>query len=162
MRPDWLEPLDCELGFTGSREEPSSEQRKWVLETLITFVQHKAITGVHHGCCKGSDAFFHRAAKTVLDLGLRQITLHPPLKREWEMEVTEWDLANCIWYPRKNYLARDRDIVANSGSLLATPLSMKPTRGSGTWYTIHHAKDSGKNGWVCFTDGTVIPLEEAP
>lgn len=158
-RPDWMLPTDAEIGFTGSREGMSPLQRKWVITSLIKEVVHNRVTRAHHGCCEGSDEEFHGIARGVMTQGLEGITLHPPIKNQHEMKYDEWTMMNCIWYPRKAYLARDRDIVTCTGSLLATPNTDRPTRGSGTWYTIQYARDLGnKNVHVCFPNGEIDPI----
>ena len=154
-RPDWMEPLDLDWGFSGSRDEPSKEQKNWLLEQMLDGVRHKKVVRVHHGCCIGSDAFMHRVAKSVMDMGLGTIVLHPPSDRSREMEIDEWTMANCLWYPRKPYLTRNKEIVRNSSRLLATPKDWRPNsiKGSGTWHTIRAAMESEKPVSICLPDG---------
>lgn len=159
------DPFDIEetsIGFTGSREEPQPCQKKWLVNFILQDVLQNRITEAHHGCCEGSDEFFHKACKGAMrakeygsEVGLEQLVLHPPSDRKLEMGIDEWTMTNCVWYPRKPYLARNRDIVRNSSRLLALPNTMGPTRGSGTWYTINHAETLKVPIWICYPDGKV-------
>lgn len=146
------------LGFTGSRNEPTVYQKEWMSEELVkAFTTTQGFTSAHHGCCIGSDAHFHDLVKQLLLSGLvRNITLHPPSDRSREMEITQWELANCLWYPRKPYLIRNRDIATYSHRLLATPDVTERHRGSGTWYTIHAAENLGKPVYICMPDGELL------
>lgn len=142
------------IGFTGTREEPSGKQKAWLLETVLSFGMGE-VDEFHHGCCVGSDAFAHKVAKGA---EVKQIVLHPPLKHDFEMKYENWDYANCVWYPRKDYLARDRDVVdcatvmfglIKAGTELATPKS-------GTWYTVRHSIKMGRVIDVCYPSGKVL------
>ena len=133
------------LGFTGSQHEPTSEQKNWLLQ----YVLDNSPAEFHHGCCVGSDAFAHKVAKNSLDLGLEQIILHPSIDTSREMKYTDWDYANCIWYPRKEFLPRNRDIVNAVDKLIALPDGPEKMRGSGTWYTIHYALKQRKPVLIC-------------
>jgi hypothetical protein len=115
----------------------------------------KSVSEFHHGCCVGSDEFAHRIAKSCLDTGLDQIVLHPPANGAQEMEYTEWDYGNCLWYTKKDYLARDRDIVNETDILLALPNGPEKMRGSGTWYTIRYARNHNKKVIICDPLGKV-------
>jgi len=132
------------IGFTGSRHEPTTEQRLWLLECLLDYPPKE----FHHGCCIGSDAFAHGAAKSCSDLGLGCIVLHPPSDPSREMEYTNWDYANCTWYPKKDYLVRNKDIVRECDMLLALPDGPKRPH-SGTWTTIGYAEQYGKPVLIC-------------
>lgn len=154
-----------ELGFTGTRNDPSKQQKAWLLAHMLeSVVDKKEITRVHHGCCVGSDEFFHRICKTLVDeqpetggFAAQNIVLHPPADRSREMEIDEWTIQNCLWYPRKPYLLRNLDIVHTSSRLVALPDRLETTRGSGTWYTIHRAMESNRHVTICWPDGTVEP-----
>lgn len=143
------------LGFSGTRNEPTILQKQWLVHQVIWEVQEAPIKvkKAHHGCCQGADAFFHRAIKACLDVGLEQIVLHPPSDRSREMEITEWDMANCVWYPRKAYLDRNRDIALTSATLLALPNNPDIGRPSGTWNTIHRAQEFNRTVKLCMPNG---------
>lgn len=139
------------LGFTGTREEPTSEQRK----QLLQFMLNNPAGEFHHGCCVGSDAFAHRVAKSCLDLGLEQIVLHPPDKTRFEMAYTDWDYTNCVWWPRKPYLDRNYDIIREADKMIALPKGPEQKRGSGTWSTIRHTLDAKKPLAIIWPDGKI-------
>ena len=139
------------LGFTGSRHEPTRPQRMWLLD----YVLENSPKEFHHGCCIGSDEFSHRVAKNCFDMGLEQIILHPPIDTSREMGYTDWDYANCVWYPRKEFLPRNRDIVNAVDRLIALPNGPEKMRGSGTWYTIRYALKQRKPVIICDPLGQV-------
>ena len=135
------------LGFTGSRHEPTKQQKDW----LFQFISDNNPEEFHHGCCAGSDSYAHWCARTCMEAGygLNQIVLHPPGKPGWEMKYTAWEYANCLWFPKRDYLARNRDIVNNTDMLVALPNGPEKMRGSGTWYTIRYANKQGKSVLIC-------------
>jgi hypothetical protein len=139
------------IGFTGSRHEPTQEQRMWLLKYLLDNPPEE----FHHGCCVGSDAFSHRTAKACLDLGLGQIVLHPPSDPKLEMEYTTWDYANCVWWPKKPYLTRNKDIVRECDLMIALPDGPKRPH-SGTWTTIGYAEEYKRPIMICDPLGRAI------
>jgi hypothetical protein len=139
------------LGFTGSRNEPSKAQRLWLVDYLL---EHE-VSELHHGCCRGSDAFAHRAAKQCDLKGTIRIVLHPPNKNGWEMTYEQWEYDNCVWWPKADYLDRDRDIVACSDGLIAFPNGPEKLRGSGTWYTVRYAVSKNRPVIICWPDGQI-------
>lgn len=141
-------------GFTGSRTGPTKEQRKALLVFMLGAGDDDAIEEWHHGCCVGSDEFSHKAAKYYLTNFhfLNKIHLHPPKNPKLEMEYAQWEYDNCIWSPKKDYLARDRDIVRETDELVATPEGKRKPR-SGTWYTIDYALDCGRMVNIIWPDG---------
>jgi hypothetical protein len=138
------------LGFTGSRHEPTGAQRVWLVDYILG---NGKISEFHHGCCVGSDEFSHRAAKNSTDLTVAEIVLHPPFDTTYEMEYTDWDYANCVWYPRKEFLRRNRDIVNASDRMVALPNGPEKMNGSGTWYTVRFAVEQGKQVTICDPTG---------
>lgn len=147
------------LGATGTREEPSKQQRDWSLDEVLQY----GIGGVaqfHHGCCLGSDEWMHRVAKSAEAMS---IVLHPPILKTFEMEYTEWDYNNCVWYPRKPYLDRDRDIIKPHAGVKIDRLLAIAKEGtdittvrSGTWYTVRTAVKNGVPVDVCYPSGKVV------
>lgn len=145
------------LGFTGTREEPT-EAQKTMLREFILHDATEEITQFHHGCCKGSDATAHLVFKEWFGDQSDKITLHPPDKTIYEMEYTDWEYANCIWWRRKDYLARDRDIVECVDRVFAFAkefTDIKTVR-SGTWYTVRYAITQNKPVDVCYPSGKVV------
>jgi hypothetical protein len=144
-------------GFTGSRTGPFREQQKTLTAFILGGGDDEAIEEWHHGCCVGSDEFSHRAAKAAMPIvGL--IVLHPPAIPKLEMKYTDWDKTNCLWYPRKEYLTRNRAIVDNTDELVATPSGPKRHRGSGTWYTIDYALKQNKKVNLIHPNGEIEVL----
>lgn len=47
------------IGFTGTQNEPTFEQKCTLANILSWFNSHKNVTECHHGDCQGSDAQFH-------------------------------------------------------------------------------------------------------
>lgn len=139
-------------GFTGSRVGPTKEQKRTLLAFILGSGDDDHIEEWHHGCCVGSDAWGHQAAKQCIGITVGTIHLHPPDNPKLEMAYTQWDYDNCIWSPKKDYLARDRDIVRDTDELVATPEGKRKPR-SGTWYTIDYALDCGRMVNIIWPDG---------
>ena len=140
-------------GFTGSRVGPFAAQRIALTEFVLGSGDDSAIKEWHHGCCSGSDEFSHKIAKAAMPI-VDLIVLHPPINPSSEMKYAEWDYVNCLWWPRRDYLMRDRDIVNECDELVATPSGPEKFRGSGTWYTIRYAIKSGKKVNIIWPDGS--------
>jgi hypothetical protein len=142
------------LGFTGTREKPTQEQRIWLTDQVLSYGIGE-VDEFHHGCCQGSDEYAHTVAKAC---EVKLIVLHPPLKHEFEMKYTEWEYANCVWYPRKDYLARDRDIVDCSTRMygLAKANTALASPHSGTWYTARQSIKRGRIIDMCYPSGKVV------
>lgn len=143
-----------DIGFTGSREEPSAAQKNWLWD--IVHAETRDGAGLfHHGCCVGSDEFAHSVAKVLLSrAALEEIALHPPADPRLEMGYSDWDHKGCIWWPRRPYLQRNRDIVRMSDVILALPKEREEQKG-GTWYTIRRAIKAKKRVLICYRDGEV-------
>jgi hypothetical protein len=143
-------------GFTGSRYGMTTPQMRAVSGylshiLLIHDTAEPAGIQVRHGDCIGSDAQFHVIA-TVL--GCRTVA-HPPLNERLRAYCAADEIL-----PPKDYLARDRDIVAGSAALVATPGTSSWQRHSGTWTTIGYAVDAGLPVTVCLPDGTILSGRE--
>jgi hypothetical protein len=143
------------LGFTGTREDPTKEQKKWFLSYVLGSGDDETIDEFHHGCCEGSDEFSHRVARQCSDLTVGQIVLHPPSNSKHEMKYEDWDYANCVWYPKKPYFDRNYDIVDCSTQMVALPKGPEVQRGSGTWHTIRAAIRAKKPVIICWPNGEV-------
>jgi hypothetical protein len=139
------------LGFTGTREEPSKAQRLWLVDYLLEHTPSE----FHHGCCRGSDAFAHRAAKQCDIKGPIQIILHPPSNSKDEMKYEDWDYANCVWWPKKPYADRNYDIVGEAEGMIAFPKGPEQQRGSGTWQTIRATLRAKKPIILVYPDGKI-------
>lgn len=117
------------LGFTGTR----GDLTKYQMRKMRQIICHPEVVELHHGDCVGADAYAHTLALMVG----KHIVIHPPKNpkyRAWCMGI------DCEWWPEKDYLARDRDIVKCSQLLLAVPKGPEVFRGSGTWATIRFGR----------------------
>jgi hypothetical protein len=130
------------IGFTGTQQGMTPEQKEAVsfLIEHFTFV----ISEVHHGDCVGSDAQFHDIAKAHH----YYVVLHPPVKEDKRAFCNADE-----YFPKKDYLVRNRDIVDNSDVLIATPKSKDEEVRSGTWSTVRYARKMKKKVIIVFPDG---------
>ena len=131
-----------ELGFTGTKQGMTNQQRAEVAKLLEMFKPDR----VHHGDCVGSDEEFHKI--TTRDGYYRH--LHPPINNRYRA-FCEGD------YSEKpgEYLERDQEMVDQVQLLIATPDGFKERVRSGTWATVRRARKKGipiyivhPNGWV--------------
>jgi len=128
------------IGYTGSRNGMTRPQMIAVHRYLTYALLGNSIKGplieveAHHGDCTGGDAQFHVIA-TVL--GCRTV-VHPPVNTSRRA----WCAADETREP-KDYLARDWDIVRETGELLATPYTTVQVPRSGTWTTVGYAVQAG-------------------
>ncbi len=120
-----------DVGFSGSRHGMTHEQLAHYYQILNT----TPIRTLHQGCCTGADRQAYMGAYYLR----KQITIHswPPTKPDWEAH--DWPQYTDIMHAHLDYHDRDREIVHNSGLLIATPKSLKDKSG-GTWYTISYAQ----------------------
>lgn len=102
---------------------------------------------LHHGCCVGADA----EAKELC--GIKTIG-HPPICQK--LMINAGDIAR----PPKPCLARNRDIVDETGALIACPFGFEVKPHSGTWYTCDYAKSECKPTIVIWPDGSVTRLNK--
>lgn len=137
------------LGFTGTRHEPTHEQKLFIRRNLWD------ATELHHGCCAGSDHAAHRCA-TILKTE-PTIWLHPPTDQKLMVPLSELLSRGGIHaLNAKPYHDRNRDIVDACDVLIATPDGPRRPH-SGTWYTIDYAKSNKVPVVVCLPDGTIDP-----
>lgn len=131
------------LGFTGTRRGMTSEQ-KIAFAGLLTDFFFKEF---HHGDCLGADAQAH---DIVMDETPNvRIYAHPP--KDWTYRA--WKQASVI-LPCRDYLARNKDIVAVSNLIVACPSShIEARRGSGTWSTMREARRRNKQLAVIWPEG---------
>lgn len=129
------------LGFTGTRRGMTDAQSREV-DQLTRF----AFSELHHGDCVGADLDMHVIARA----NRLRVVIHPPLDQRLRA-----GLKGDVVCPPKDYLARNRDIVAESDALLATPAESSEHWKGGTWYTVHHAQEQGKPVIIVWPDGSV-------
>lgn len=130
------------IGFTGTRQGMTGEQREVVRRVLLTASE------AHHGDCVGADADFHELASA----GGIETTAHPPE----DDKLRAFCRADRIT-DAKSYLERNKDIVDAVDVLVACPKEAKEPRvkrGSGTWQAIGYAKRTGRRTLIVWPDGT--------
>ena len=137
-------PINSVIGFTGTRNGMTQEQRNKVGQ-ILKGVRPKE---VHHGDAVGADTDFHKMSRR-LKLRIHQ---HPSNLPD-NLQGNNGGAA--IRSKRKDPLARNVDIVNRSKAIIATPSSMTEERRSGTWHTIRQARKQKKPLIIVFPDGTM-------
>lgn len=139
------------LGFTGTRNEPTDEQLKWLRATFVVGLPSE----LHHGACIGADAQAHWQALNCLG-GRIQIVVHPPDNQSRMMPMNKIlsPFGGIAVLSPKPYLDRNRDIVDACDKLIALPDGPERPK-SGTWYTVRYAMKMSKPVWICYPDGTL-------
>ena len=137
------------IGFTGTREGMSIEQRKAVKMLLNKLETLYDITELHHGDCVGADTDMHDImVSSGRDV---KIKIHPPLN-DTQRAYCKGD----TYFKKKEFLERDRYIVEKSNVMIATPSSKTEIkRGSGTWYTIRYAKKQKVKLYIVYPSGEI-------
>ena len=134
------------IGFTGTRRGMTLDQQ----QAFITLIQTLAPTELHHGSCQGADAKAARLARA----NLMKVTIHAhpgPDGDEWR----ETSGVDDFRHIPNTHFARNREIVAFTDALIATPAEKDHQMRGGTWYTIDHALVKGKTVWIIEPDGTI-------
>lgn len=137
------------VGFTGTRQGMTSAQKEKVESLLDNF----EVSEVHHGDCIGADAQFHIIASE------RQLNIigHPALGVEGARAFSS-GFSNIL--NPKPPLDRNRDIIAVSNILIATPKESREQRRSGTWATIRYAQAAGKTIYLISPNGDMQILPQ--
>lgn len=163
--------MTVHIGFTGTRQLLDDRQLAWLKDELVMLDLSIRLVRLqkpvlHHGDCVGADASAHQLAQ---QLGW-DIQIHPPMKQQYRAFCKG---AEIIHEPA-GYLARDRDIIKATSTLLAipgTPLRLAGLAGivqeddlergkgevvwdvikkaGGTWYTVMQALSRGREVKVC-------------
>lgn len=137
-------PLD--VGFTGTQEGMTPEQKRMLLLILEMFPNSR----FHHGCCVGADA---QADEFAHDLGY-EMHIHPPTKKD-KIANLRRDITKDVVYEAKPYLKRNEDI-ARVDVLIACPKEKEMQQRSGTWSTVRRAQWQNTFAIVfIFPDGTL-------
>lgn len=131
------------FGFTGTRHG-MTEAQKSSLRAFLT-----GSTGeLHHGDCIGADSDSH----DIADECGYGIIIHPPkdyTHRAWR------SVPPHMMRAEKTHFARNRDIVDETISLIATPLEYEEQPKGGTWYTVRYARKMGRVVVLIRPDGTI-------
>lgn len=130
------------VGFTGTRNGMTAEQRSMVREILISVEAQMVV----HGDCVGADADAHAIA---MDLGL-------------DVEIRPCDFPNLrafcknalVVHPVTSPFRRNRQIVMQCAVLIGTPATAQEQQGGGTWYTIRYGRRVGRRMFVVAPDGS--------
>lgn len=119
------------LGVTGTRNEPTREQRNSIRDIID---RYSFRSKMHHGCCVGVDAYI-----TVL-CRLRSWTIvaHPPINRAYFSSISY--NSSDIKLQDEEYLVRNQIIVIDTNMLLAVPETEEEVVRSGTWSTVRFAR----------------------
>jgi hypothetical protein len=131
------------LGFTGTRDGMTAEQKKAVRKIMQQF----NIRNFRHGDCIGADAEAH---DIFVDLYGRDPIIHPPVDEEHRAFKTR----NII-LPPKTHFARNRDIVDMSGYMLVAPKHTRVQTRGGTWYTHAYAEKKQVPWSIVWPDGRI-------
>lgn len=101
----------------------------------------------HHGKCVGADC---QAGAIADKIGYR-IGIHPPINKK-NVGFCRWDFT----YDEAPYAERDRDIVLNTQSLIATPHTPYEIIRSGTWTTVRFARKLERPIYIVKPNGSVF------
>jgi hypothetical protein len=130
------------VGFTGDEDGMNGRQHRR-LDQILGILKSKKFV---HGSCVGADTQAH----------------HLAVRHGMVIEIFPCDLAHMqvklpakIIHPIKRPLDRNRDIVAVSNILLATPKELTEIRRSGPWATIRYARLAGIPRVIILPDGKV-------
>lgn len=131
------------LGITGTRNGMRPKQQQMVRSIVGFLLPDEA----HHGDCVGADAEFHDIVREITQA---VIVVHPPLNKS-HVACKEGDFT----LPDREYMRRNKDIIAESDLMLATPFEYEERgRGSGTWAAIRHTRKVHKPLIIIWPDGT--------
>lgn len=138
------------IGFTGTREEPTEEQR----DALYGLLRAKFTPGAQflHGSADGADHVAHDLA-----MGRGYIVhVFPPIIPTYRAFVEGHHN-----YPEQPYAVRNSRIVALADELIAVPKTREEDAPrSGTWQTVRKARAKGIPITIIWPDGKVE--EEVP
>ncbi len=135
------------IGFTGTQNGMTGNQKEAIRDWIKThskFTQH--ITEVHHGDCIGADASFVELMRELCPNA--KVVCHPPSNPNKRAYVP----SDTTFEP-KDYLTRNKDIVANSDLIIAAPKGTKEEIRSGTWSTIRYAHKTAVDIFVFYPNG---------
>jgi hypothetical protein len=135
--------MNYRFGFTGTRHGMTETQKRSLRDYISGF---KGI--FHHGDCIGSDSEAH----DIADESGYGIIIHPPsdpTHRAWR------EVPRHMMREEKSHFARNRDIVDDATSLIATPFESTEQPKGGTWYTVRYARKRGKPVVLILPDGSI-------
>lgn len=151
-----FEKPEYHVGFTGTREGMTPNQKQFVSSALFAIITDKLHSGstfwFHHGDCLGAD---DEACMMAKDFGYK-IWRHPALKDAYRRAYTPANDLGAFDATDQpySYQGRNHRIVVKSQVLIAAPLT-KHQHG-GTWSTIDMARRVLKPLLITFHDNTWI------
>lgn len=135
--------MSFRFGFTGTRHGMTDAQKSALREFM------RGGTGeLHHGDCVGADSDAH----DIADECGYAVVIHPPT----DYKLRAWrSVPLHMMKMEQSHFARNRAIVNDTISLIATPFEAEPQSRGGTWYTINFARRMGKVVVLIRPDGTI-------
>jgi hypothetical protein len=130
------------VGFTGTRKGMTAAQKDAVRGLLAALRPAEC----HHGDCVGADAQFHGLAEGAGAL----LVIHPPTD-DSQRAVCRGNRLR----PGKDHLARNRQIVDETGLLIVTPRGFQEELRSGTWACVRYARKAERPVHLVWPDGSV-------
>lgn len=121
------------VGFTGSRQGMTEHQ----VISFRTLISNLDFDEFHHGDCVGSDVEAHNMI--LLMKPDVMIIIHPPSNNDKRAFCKGHKILD-----KKEYLARNKDIVNETDILIAIPKTPFMHIRSGTWSTVRYAKSKNK------------------
>lgn len=141
------------LGVTGTRQQPTVRQLKFLYEYMLFLHEHGCRT-LHHGCCTGWDEAAHYLAAS---LGWA-IYMHRPENSEF-VNTALYEGSIGYMLDPKPYAERNQNIVNAATHLIGGPLYHRDdTRSlrSGTWMTLRMAHRQRKPWRAVLPDGGTL------
>lgn len=136
------------IGFTGTQIGMQKLQKRAFRQLIWELIGEGNQVEFHHGDCKGADKEAHNFIVNDFET---ELILHPP---KIDSKRAFCDFSQCR--EPKLYLDRNKDIVAESEIMIATPKEFAMQwKGSGTWATIRYAKQAKKPLYIIFPDGSI-------
>lgn len=143
------------VGFTGTRQELTTDQHHALCELVKRLNAADEITEWRHGACVGADCESVDVVRQWAPNAQR--IAHPPTNRSM-ISRQALDLSHVI-LDALPYLERNKAIVealVDGGDvLIACPKGEEEVRGSGTWHTIRHARRLGRHIIIVWPNGEI-------
>ena len=137
--------VSFKVGFTGTREGMTSEQKEKVSEIF----EDMNVVELHHGACEGADEQAHELCSDSA------IHIHPGVDQNGN---PRWRSACCedgdVVYGEGPYLERNKGIVDAVEVLIACPKGFEEEHRSGTWHTVRYCSEQGKPCIIVYPDGS--------
>ncbi len=137
------------IGFTGTRNGMTAQQKITVTSFLETLKQNESIPGIIglHGDCVGADEDFHNICR-ILGFVVNQ---RPCTATSLRAHTDAVAIAEPI-----APLERNQKIVDDCDALLACPPTFEELRRSGTWSTIRKGRiKAGIQVIIVYPDGQI-------